>query len=174
MIKSQLLSLLLLGAFSQLVSCKDKPAAVSPAKETSPAVAIVFDTAPSGEPASIHRVRDTAKPGSPLTLKGRIMGNQHPFVEGRAAFVLGDPEKLKPCDDGCETPWDTCCDDAADIKVGTATIQIVDENGKVLKEPLRDVKGLKPLSSLFVSGVVAPGSSSENLVLNASSIKITE
>jgi hypothetical protein len=174
MIKSKLLSILLLGVFSQLVSCKDKPGAVTSTKEASPALAAVFDAAPTSEPASIHLVRDTVKPGSQLTLKGRIMGSQHPFVEGRAAFTLGDPEKLTPCEDGCETPWDTCCDDAEDIKVGTATVQIVDESGKVLKEPLRDARGLKPLSSVIVSGVVAQGSSPENLILNASAIKVIE
>lgn len=179
MIKSPLLSTVLFVSASLLVSCKDKPiAAISEVKPASPAIVAVFDTPLTGEAASIHRVRDTVKPGSPLTLKGRIMGSLHPFVEGRAAFTLGDPEKLTPCnknpDDGCETPWDTCCDDAEDIKVGTATVQIVDESGKVLREPLRDVKGLKPLSSIIVSGIVAQGSSPENLILNASAIKIID
>ena len=168
----------LVGSSVLLSSCgKNKPsnAAVAP---TSPALEAVFSTTPSQQAEAIHQARLTAKPGDSLTLKGRIMGNLKPFVEGRAAFILGDPDKITPCnknpDDGCPTPWDACCDTPEVIKVGTATIQVVDAQGKVLKEPLENVHGLKPLSSVVVSGIVAPGSNPELLVLNAQSIQILE
>ncbi len=171
---------LLLALASLLTSCQENAATISPQPPpaASEALLAVFSAAPSGEPASIHQARATAKPGDTLTLKGRIMGSLKPFVEGRAAFILGDPEKLTPCnenpDDGCDTPWDTCCDTAEDIKAGTATIQVVDSDGNVLKEPVENVNGLKPLSTIIVSGTVAEGSNADLLVLNASAIQMTE
>lgn len=148
------------------------------AANTSEALVKVFSSAPSGEPTSIHTARTSAKAGDALTLKGRVMGNLKPFVDGRAAFILGDPEKLTPCNanpgDSCETPWDACCDTAEDIKVGTATIQVVDQRGRVLKESIENVNGLKKLSTITVSGTVAPGSNPDLLILNATSIQVKE
>lgn len=138
----------------------------------------VFSSAPAGEPVAIHKARTTAKPGDTITLTGRVMGNIKPFVEGRSIFVLGDTETLKACsdnpDDACETPWDTCCDDPDAIKQGTATIQVVDAKGKVLKEGIENIKGLQKLSYVVVSGKVAPGSSADLLLLNAEAIKVKD
>ncbi len=173
-------SLALLASFGLLVSCgkSPEPTAEAPAPAASEALLSVFGAAPSGEPASIHKVRATAKPGEPLTLQGLVMGRAKPFVDGRAIFILGDPEKLTPCnenpEDACPTPWDACCDEPEDIKAGTATIQVVDGTGQVLKESIENVAGLKPLASVIVSGTVAEGSSADLLLLNASSIQIVE
>lgn len=138
----------------------------------------VFSTPPTGKPDAIHKARTTAKPGDTITLKGRVMGNLKPFVEGRSIFIVGDTEKLKACSDtpgdGCETPWDNCCDSPEAIKQGTATIQVVDAKGKVLKEGIENVNGLKKLSYVTVSGKVAPGSSTDLLLLNAESIQVVE
>ncbi len=168
----------ILFAACLLASCKEKPAAAPSAPAASEALSKVFATTPSGEPAAIHQARLTAKPGDSITLKGRVMGSLKPFVEGRAIFILGDPEKLTPCNempgDGCETPWDTCCDTAEDIKAGIATIQVLDANGKVLKEPIENVQGLKTLSTVTVSGTVAEGSNTDLLLLNASAIAINK
>lgn len=162
-----------------LVSCKkSEPAASSaappPAAAPSAALMAVIDARVTGEAKAIHVVRENAKPGDTIAVTGRIMGTESPFVDGRAAFVLGDTEILTPCnerpDDACETPWDNCCDTKEDKHRGTATIQIVDADGRVLKEPIEGVQGIQKLSRLTISGTVAAGSSPDALVINATAI----
>jgi hypothetical protein len=157
---------------SATTSTTAPPAASAP----SAALSAVMDATVSGEAKAIHIVRENAKPGDAITVTGRIMGGMHPFVEGRAAFMLGDPEVLTACNDKpgdeCETPWDNCCDSKEDKKRGTATVQIINAEGRVLKEPIEGVAGIEKLSRLTVSGTVAEGSSAESLVINATAIDV--
>jgi len=129
-------------------------------------------------PISILKARESAKPGQNVTLKGVVMGSKNPFVDGRAAFILGDPDKLTSCnlkpDDQCATPWDVCCETPEDIKASIVTIQVVDANGKVLREPIRNVNGLKALSTVVVNGTVTDTSNADLLVLNAKSIEVKD
>ena len=103
-----------------LVSCekKETSAVAPPASGPSTTLSAVLATAPTGEPKPIHLIRATAKPGDDITVSGKIMGNGKPFVDGRSAFILGDPEVLTPCNedpaDKCTTPWDVCCDSPED------------------------------------------------------------
>ena len=103
------------------------------------------------------------------------MGNEKPFVAGRSAFILGDPEVLTACNenpaDKCTTPWDACCDSPEDKKRGIATIQIVDADGRVLKESVEGVGGLANLATVTVTGKVAEGSSVDALIINARAIR---
>lgn len=135
----------------------------------------ILGTAPTGTPVAIHKARGTVKPGETITLSGKIMGNASPFVAGRAAFILGDTEILKACNeipgDTCETPWDACCDTPEQKKQGTATIQVVDAQGRALKEPLEGVGGLEKLSKVTVTGTVAKESSADVLLVNATAIQ---
>jgi hypothetical protein len=139
--------------------------------------AVFVDAAPAGAQA-IHVVRTDAKPGDELTVSGLVMGTMEPFVSGRAAFVLGDPEKLTPCnqrpDDECETPWDVCCDSKEDIRVGTATVQVIGDDKRVLKTAIEGVGGLGKLSSVVVKGTVAEGSTADALVINATAIHVVK
>lgn len=160
-----------------LVSCQEKPAANrQAAAPPSAALSEILATHPSGQAEAIHIARTTASPGDEITLTGRIMGNAEPFVEGRAVFILGDPALLTPCneipDDPCETPWDVCCEPPDEKRAGTATIQIVGPDGKVLKEGLEGVGGLRHLATVVVTGKVAEGSSADLLVVNASAIAV--
>lgn len=162
-----------------LVSCdkKSTPATVEVSvSKPSPALAAVLAASPAGEPASIVAVRTTARPGDVITVSGLIMGAVKPFVDGRAAFILGDPEVLTPCNavpgDECETPWDVCCESPEDKKRATATIQIVDADGRVLKEPVEGVGGLQNLAKITVTGKVADGSSADLLIVKASAIGV--
>lgn len=159
-----------------LVSCsKDTP--TTDTEDISPELKAVFVSIPD-EATPIHLARTTVQPGDVITLKGQIMGAAEPFVDGRAAFILGDREKLTPCnerpDDGCETPWDTCCNTKEEFRVGTATIQILGPNDRPLKEGLEGVNGLEKLSKILVKGRVAEQSGPSNLVINASAIQIVE
>lgn len=174
--KYQSISILLAIA---IVSCdKNDPveSTSSSPKHSVPSSALkaVIGATVAGEAKSIHMARESAKPGDAITVAGRVMGAQNPFVEGRAAFILGDPALLTPCnerpDDHCQTPWDNCCDSKENKKRGTATIQIVDAEGRVLKEPIEGVEGIAKLSRLVVSGTVATGSTPDLLIINATAI----
>lgn len=163
-----------------LIACCGKPESVAaPEPDGAPPSARlgeVLAATPEGEPGAIHLVRMTAQPGDPVTVRGRVMGNASPFVEGRAAFILGDPEVLTSCDeipgDGCESPWDACCDSPEDKLRGTATIQVIDAGGQVLQEGIEGRGGVEKLASLTVSGTVAEGSSPAVLVINAQAIEV--
>jgi len=160
-----------------LASCekKETTAAAPPPSGPSAALSAVLAASPTGESKPIHLIRATAKPGDEITVSGKIMGNEKPFVDGRSAFILGDPAVLTPCNedpaDKCTTPWDNCCDSPEDKKRGIATIQITGADGRVLKESVEGVGGLTNLATVTVSGKVAEGSSADVLIINAQAIR---
>jgi hypothetical protein len=144
--------------------------------ESAPELEAFFTPTAPADAMQIHIARESAQPGSEITLTGRVMGRAKPFVDGRAALVLGDRTILTPCnekpDDACATPWDVCCDSAEDKRKGTATIQIVGADGRVISQSLRGMHGLVELSTVTVHGTVAEGSSDEALIVNASAIHV--
>ncbi|MBF0196209.1 MAG: hypothetical protein HQL32_00790 [Planctomycetes bacterium] len=129
-----------------------------------------------GEAISVSEARKR-KAGATITLTGKIIGNKFPFVEGRASFVMGDPEKITSCDlmgeeDHCPTPWDVCCDDVNHIRNSTLSVQVLDQAGKVLKTGLKNQGGLKELSMISIRGVISPLSSDQAMIINAEKIMI--
>ncbi len=174
---------LAIAAIALFASCKKEestantpPAAT--ANNPSPALLQILNTAPQGDPTPIHLIRTTAKPGDEITINGKIMGNANPFVEGRSIFILGDKEILTACNDvegdECDTPWDNCCDLPEERKRGTASVQVVDADGRVLKESVEGVNGLAKLADVTVTGTVAEGSSADLLLINAKAIRINK
>ena len=170
---------LLAIAVLALASCEKKESTA--AIENAPSAAAFdahFTDQPIADPQAIHLARTDAKPGDEIVIHGLIMGRGKVFVDGRASFLLGDREKLTPCNvmpgDECETPWDACCDSKEAKREGIASIQIVDAEGKVLSGGLKGVKGLKELSAVTVSGTVDQSSTAENLVVNAKVIHVTK
>lgn len=137
---------------------------------------VIIKAAPA-DAMSITDVRKAVEVGKEVTLSGKVMGTKDPFVEGRALVVLGDPAIITSCDlrpgDNCVTPWDVCCDEPEDIKAAIATIQVVDAQGKPLKQGFKGVNGIKELSNLVVKGVIAEGSNADNLLINATAIYVT-
>lgn len=170
-------SILLASVLGLLASCKEaeKPQTSASSGDGNAAVKAVLASSPKGEPAAIHLIRESTKAGDEVTIKGRIMGNATPFVEGRSAFIFADTAILHACNDNpgdeCETPWDSCCNSPEEKKKGIATIQIVGEDGRVLREPLEGVSGLSKLATVTVTGTVAKGSSPDSLIVNASAIR---
>ena len=148
------------------------------AQPVDPDIQSVFAEVSSEEaPISIPDARAEKKPGEDVVLEGRIMGVMEPFIDGRAVFVLGDNSVITPCSDmemSCETPWDACCDPSETLVNGTATVQIVDENGQILKQGLEGVNGLAKLSSVKVSGTVNKASSPNSLIVNAETIEVID
>jgi len=116
------------------------------------------------------------KAGDPVLVSGKILGAHSVFVDGRASFVMGDPEKLTSCDlrenDSCKAPWDVCCEDSKDIAANTLSIQLVDENGMVIKTGLKGKNGLKELALITVQGKVSPQSSEQAMIINATAIQV--
>lgn len=137
---------------------------------------IVLEAAPSDAQSIAEARANELKVGQTITIKGKVMGRIDPFVSGRAMLVMGDPAKLTSCDtkdcSECETPWDVCCDDPDDIKSFTATVQVLDSDGKLIKQGLKNIDGVKELSQLIVKGTVAEGSNPDNLLINATGIHI--
>jgi len=179
--KKQLLrgALGLLTITSLLTSCKDTEPAVQsdPPAEADALTSVFLPTAPDGAVA-ISDAIIAPKLGEAITISGEIMGAMNPFIEGRAMLVLGDPTKITPCNrrpgDGCETPWDTCCDMSEVIAQSIATIQIVDEDGRPLETGLKGLHGIKELSFLTVTGTIAEGSNPKNLLINATGIHVAK
>jgi hypothetical protein len=168
---------IIIASVCLLASCKQESgqAAAPTAEKPGAALSEVLAKVPAAEPKAIHTIRKSAEPGDEITISGRIMGHDSPFVDGRAVFILGDPELLTPCNelpgDSCETPWDVCCETPEDKKTGTATIQIVGTDGRVLKEGVEGVGGLVKLAHVTVTGKVAEGSSTDLLLVNATAIR---
>jgi hypothetical protein len=170
-------TILLLFTALLLSACGSQtPAPESGTEPVDPAIQSVFTPVSSDtEPLPIPQARAEKAPGDSVVLEGRIMGVMEPFVEGRSAFVLGDNSVITPCSDmemSCDTPWDACCD-PNDVRVdGTATIQIVDADGRVLRQGLEGVNGLTKLASVRVGGTLNPASSPQSLIVNATSIEL--
>jgi hypothetical protein len=142
-----------------------------------PALTAVFAEVSSGAALlPIPELRRSAKPGDRVRFEAKVMGTEEPFVNNRALFVVGDEGTLISCDlrhsDGCETPWDNCCDDSDALRAGTATVQVVDDAGNVLRHGIRGMSGLKELSRLRIAGVVAPNSTEAAFIVNATKIQI--
>lgn len=167
---------ILLALALTIASCKP---VTEEAKQTTttdqPFAQLILSEAPEN-PQSITDLRKDPTPGKQITLTGKVMGRDEPFVEGRAIMTLGDPNKLTSCDlrpgDSCTTPWDVCCDEPELIKASVATIQVIDANGKLVKHGLKGTQGIKELSNLIITGTIAEGSSQDNLLINATGIYI--
>jgi len=143
----------------------------------SPVPEAVFTTVVPQNVRDVSEVRKASpapKVGEEITLRGRIGGSKEPFVPGRATITLVG-RGIKACsenpDDACKFPWDYCCETKADITANSATIQLVDAKGQVLRTDLKGRRGIKELSSLVITGKVAV-SDSKALVINATSIVV--
>jgi hypothetical protein len=136
---------------------------------------LVLAAAPAGA-KDVVAVRNAAKAGDEVVVRGRVGGSRTPVVDGRATFQLVDAS-LKACGEGtamdeCKTPWDYCCSEPKEIAAHSATVQVVGPDGRPLRAALSGVGGLKPLSEVTVKGTVAKAADSGSLVVNASGIYI--
>lgn len=169
--------LLILSSFWLFSSCQNEEKTAQSPSEGNALEAVLLSEKPS-DALSVADAFANPTPGTAVTITGEVMGRMEPFIENRAMLVLGDPTKITPCnrnhDDGCQTPWDVCCDDPEVIKISVATIQILGEDGRPLKQGLKGLGGIQELTTLTVVGEVAEGSNAENLLINASGIHVGE
>ncbi len=159
-----------------LSSCSEKSSNTgdtSTEKKASALEGIILTEAPK-EVSSIAEIRKSAKPGDKVTFTGSAIGAMKIFMDNRAVMILGDPEVITACNlrpgDGCETPWDVCCDEKDDIKASIVTLRYLDSAGKVVKEGFKGLADIKELSTLVVNGTVAKGSTKDNMTVNVSGI----
>lgn len=114
---------------------------------------LFLDAAPS-EAVPLHEARAKAKAGDSIAFTGYIGGREEPFTEGRALFLVADAIKAPACTDGCKTPWDACCTPGDTIAANSATVQLVDEDGKLLALDLKGRNGLEAGTAVAVVGRV--------------------
>jgi hypothetical protein len=134
---------------------------------------LFVDQAPAGA-RGVGALRADASANGRVVLQGRIGGRVEPFVDGAAVFLLAD-KSMKACNelpgDGCPTPWDYCCEPRDSLAAKTATVQVVDADGKPLRVGLEGRNGLKPAAELTIAGEVAQRESG-SLVINARKIYV--
>ncbi len=103
----------------------------------------------------VEAVRKAAKDGEEVVVVGRIGGDENPWVEGTAVFLLAD-ESLVPCNekpgDNCPKPWDYCCETDR-LKDCTVQVKFVDAQGEPLASDARELLGVKELATVVVRGV---------------------
>lgn len=166
-----------------LTGCK--PAADEQSAETSTPPAAT----PAGLPASLFAasaptdaeplmaVKSTAKAGDQVVFQARVGGRADAFLENRAVFFVVDPA-VKSCDDlhpgRCKKPWDYCCTPADDLLASMATVQVVDADGRPIKQTLHNEHGLDGLTLISVTGTVDQVDDAGNFVVNAESIHVQE
>ncbi|HTN74658.1 MAG TPA: hypothetical protein VL096_05405 [Pirellulaceae bacterium] len=130
-----------------------KPAATSAAKPSAEGAAYRLSAEPENA-RGVKELRDAAKSDDEVTLVGRIGGEESPWVDGQAAFLIVDTI-LKPCnekdDDACATPWDYCCDSDL-LPTHKALVKIVDKDGKTVATDARKLLGVKESQTVVVRG----------------------
>ena len=123
----------------------------------------------------LGEIKRTASIGDEVVFSGRIGGRVNPFVDERAVFIIADTS-LKICSelhgDSCPTPWDYCCEPRDSLMANTASVQIVDGEGKPLKMSLRGDHGLVETATVFVRGKVTAKDEAGTLVVNATGLYV--
>ena len=146
------ISLPLVLSMVLLASGCGQPAAPTANSNEPPAVD-KSDYLATEEPQGAQGIVDARKAvqnNDEVTLVGRIGGDVKPFVEGVAAFTIVDTA-LKPCEDGCETPWDYCCD-LDTLPESKAMVKVVDAEGSTVPSDAKSWLGLKELQTVVVHG----------------------
>ena len=168
------------GSLFLLSACEKRPTAPradAPAKSVAALPAGFFLASAPANVKTVEQIKASAKTGDTIAIQGRVGGGgENPFVDGRAVFTIvgpGIPACADNPDDHCKTPWDYCCETPEDVVAHSATIQIVDEKGALLRTSLKGQNGIKELSDLIVVGRVAQ-TDDKVLVVHATGVYIAK
>jgi hypothetical protein len=135
---------------------------------------LFLEKAPDGA-VELAAAKKSAKPGDAVVVRGRIAGSADPLAANRAILTLLDAA-VQTCDkmpgDSCATPWDACCEPKENLRANSATVQVVDSEGKPIKSGLRGLNGIEPMKELVVVGKVKEGSDTNALVIDATGIYV--
>jgi hypothetical protein len=113
---------------------------------------LIAESAPEAPP--LREVRRSASVGDTVTFTGYIGGRAQPFVSERAVMLVADIEAAPPCTDGCPVPWDACCTPSDVIIANSATVQVVDAAGALLRVGLEGQGPLQCGAEVTVVGKV--------------------
>ena len=143
---------------------------------TIPPARFVDGDKPANTP-KLTEVKAESNIGDKVMFEARVGGRADVFVDGMAIFVAADP-RLISCDqregDYCKIPWDYCCEHPEKMKLGTATVQIMDDTGIPYEVSAEGQGGIAPLKTIVVQGVVSEKDESGTFVVDASSIWVGE
>jgi len=109
----------------------------------------------ASEPAGavgVVEAKASAQEGDSVVIRGRIGGRAAPLTPGSPVFTvmdLGVAHCGENPEDGCQTPWDYCCETPDSIVSNGATVQVTGVEGGTLE-------GLSPLDKVVVVGTVGP------------------
>lgn len=159
-------------AFGAVGACQKEsaPSATTPGDAQGPAwlVASLPDQA-----VPVAQLKQSAKEGDTVAIRGRIGGSVKPLAPGSGVFVIVDAI-IPSCaemgdDDHCPTPWDYCCEPRDSLNASSATIMLVDASGAPLSADL-EAAGLHPLDDVVAVGVVGPRPAPEVLTIKATKL----
>ena len=164
----------LLASLLLVVGCADNTN--TPGSDETSSVALpeslFLAKAPEGA-QPITALKASAKEGDEVVVRVIVGGTNDPIVQGRASAAIIDAALANACvgeDDHCKTPWDYCCTAQEDITANLATLQVIDDAGKVIATDF--ASRIKPLTTLIVRGVVGPRPDPQVLTINATGIHI--
>ena len=170
-----LLPALLCGCPEEAPAPPPPPSAdAQPASGGIPAETFVGEKPAGAEP--LLAVKGKAKAGDAVLFEARIGGRKAPFVDGRALFTVAD-SALVPCSenegDGCQTPWDYCCETPKTLLEQTATVRLVDGGGQPLEVGLEGEHGLAGLKTVVVEGKVSERNDAGVFVVDATKVWVS-
>ncbi|MEX2577976.1 MAG: hypothetical protein WD342_02870 [Verrucomicrobiales bacterium] len=178
-LKTPALPALLAGAFALALSaCGDRDESADSADsaattEVDPRIESIFLDEEPEDAVSVVEARKEVRPGSEITVVGRVAGAMEPFSEDYSTLVLAD-KSLMTCeqnpDDACETPWDACCVEPKTIAASRVSVQVSSDEGRPVEQSLKGVNGLTELDEIVVTGTVNENSTAENVVIDATGI----
>jgi len=169
---------LLAAACDRSTPAPAAPIQPTPATEPTRATVVALPTglvvrAELPQASGLGEVMREAKVGDRVVFAARIAGRADPFVNGRAMMVVSDP-KLLPCnereDDQCATPADLCCETRETLRTNTATVQVVDAQGRAIPLGLAGVEGLAALDHVVIEGVLTERGDEGGFVVNATRV----
>jgi hypothetical protein len=163
------------------VGCSESSAPVSESETVTKSAANTPETsslpeglflagAPEGA-KPITELKQSAEEGDEVVVEVFIGGRPDPIVGGRASASIIDSSVENIClseADHCPTPWDYCCASPEEVTANLATLQVINEDGRVMPADLS--KQMKPLSKLVIRGVAGPRPNDQVLIINATGI----
>jgi hypothetical protein len=177
--KFSIFAVLTVAVVLVVIGCDAREEQLTPATATASGGAplpagLVVTEAPAGA-LDVTVAKQAAKDGDAIVIRGKIGGGEQPIAKNRAIMTVLDAS-VTTCDtmpaDSCKTPWDACCEPAEKIAANSATVQVVDANGRPLAASLESIAGLKPLSKVTVSGVAKRAAGSDALIVEAKQIHV--
>ena len=161
-----------------VAGCEKQSESAPKAQAVSLPANLVLASAPA-DAKTIKEVKSTAKDGDEVVMRGVIAGRKDPIAENRAVITLLDPS-IPTCDkaggnkmgDACNTPWDACCESSDVLAANSATVQVVDYKGAVLKTGLASVPGIKPLKEVTVKGKLHVSPDGKATMVDASGLYV--